>query len=198
MIEKIGPGYLVLIVGPSGAGKDTVLNIARETLDRESFHFPVRIVTRRSDVTEATQYVTSDDFERVQQLGGLSFVWRAHGLSYGLPRSMDDEIGAGRNVVSNVSRGIVKDARERYRNCFVILITANAATRAERLAARGRENPDELAARLSRETLVSVDFEPDAVIENETTPDQAARSLVQLLDELRQPALGATAAAYSR
>jgi ribose 1,5-bisphosphokinase len=179
----IGPGHLVLIVGPSGAGKDSVIARARLIAGCD-VHFPLRIVTRRSDPTEETQFVSLEDFERMEAVGALALSWRAHGLAYGLPISIDPEIESGRTVVANVSRAIIAAARRRYRHCNVVLITVDAETRARRLAERGRETDEERSQRLARETSAAGDFKPDLTIENDGALEQAAQRLLIHLTSL--------------
>jgi len=71
-----GPGVLVLVAGPSGAGKDTLIASARAHFhgDRR-FTFPKRVVTRASDMTEQVQQVSTGDFEAIEQRGGFLFAW---------------------------------------------------------------------------------------------------------------------------
>ena len=57
MTAKIGPGRLVLVVGPSGAGKDTLIAGARvKCLNNPTIVFPRRVVTRAASVAEDNDY----------------------------------------------------------------------------------------------------------------------------------------------
>ena len=88
------PGHLVLVVGPSGAGKDTLLNLARTHFaSREDVVFQRRVITRPADTTEDHEPVTEAEF------AGRDFAlsWRAHGLCYGIPLDLETELAAGQD-----------------------------------------------------------------------------------------------------
>lgn len=147
------PGALVLVVGPSGAGKDTLIGAARKALaDDPGFVFARRVITRDA-VAELEDHDSIDraGFEACKARGDFALTWEAHGLSYGIPASIDAEIEAGRTVVMNGSRRMIADAQARYPRCLVTLITADPAVRAHRLAGRGRETEAEIAERLAHE-----------------------------------------------
>jgi ribose 1,5-bisphosphokinase len=146
-------GVLVLVVGPSGGGKDTLITRAREALvGDQRFSFPRRIVTREA-VAELEDHDTIEleQFQKQKLRGAYALDWEAHGLHYALPASIDAALVAGRTVVANVSRKVIARAMEKYGRCEVLLITARPDVRAERLAKRGREMPEDIAARLARE-----------------------------------------------
>lgn len=161
-------GALVLVVGPSGAGKDTLIAAARERLrDDPRFAFPRRLVTRTA-LAEAEDHESIDHeaFARIRAEGGFALTWGAHGLGYALPRSIEALLAEGRTVVCNVSRRVVGDAMEKYPDSAVVLITAEPALRAARLAVRGREDEAGIAARLAREGAPVPEAVRPAVVDN--------------------------------
>jgi ribose 1,5-bisphosphokinase len=182
--EKIGPGALVLVVGPSGAGKDTLLGVAREMLgDHSGIVFARRAVTRESTAFENNEPVTREQFDRAVAAGAYALWWRAHGHGYGIARTIDDEIGASRVVVVNASRTIVDVARGRYQRLAVVLITAPAEVLAERLKTRRRDSDGDLAGRLQRASL-DTGSEPDLVISNIGAVENGARQLADFVARL--------------
>ena len=183
--QKIGPGALVLVVGPSGAGKDTLLGAAQDMLASDSVvMFPRRTVTREASAFENNEAVTPADFERAVDKGAYALWWRAHDQGYGISRTIDDEIGLGRTVVVNVSRTIIAEARRKYQRAVVVLITAPAEVLAERLAARKRDSDGDLGKRLQRAAMETEDA--DLVISNVGTIEDNARKLAQFIAGLRQ------------
>ena len=87
-------GSLVLVVGPSGAGKDSVLNGARAALaDDDDFVFVRRTITRTSGAGgEDNVEVTPEAFAAAKATGAFALSWRAHDLDYGIPKSIEDDL----------------------------------------------------------------------------------------------------------
>lgn len=145
-------GHLVLVVGPSGAGKDAVLEAARADLPPgPSIRFATRVITRPATAGgEDHEAVDPDTFQRLADGGAFALSWHAHGLDYGLPIAIEDWLADGAVVVANASRGVIDVARARYPALTVLQITAAPAVLARRLAARGREDGAAIDARLAR------------------------------------------------
>jgi ribose 1,5-bisphosphokinase len=179
---RIGPGRLVLVVGPSGAGKDTLIDAARAAC-RTSLDivFPRRVITRPSSAAEDHDTLAEQAFDQAATEGAFAIWWEAHGLRYGIPRAIDAELQAGRTVVCNVSRTVVRAARERYAHVAVVLVTAPPDVLAARLAGRGRSSDGNVAQRVGRVVAVESELKPDFTIENVGTVDQAARRLLSVL-----------------
>jgi ribose 1,5-bisphosphokinase len=171
----IGPGRVVLIVGPSGAGKDAVIREVRGRLvgDRR-FVFPRRVVTRAPDANEDHDTLSSAAFADQLWRGAFALHWQAHGLHYGIPADIDDAVRRGMNVVFNASRRVASTARARYVNVAVVLIDAPLEVRIERLVARNRERAEDIATRLKRSVPDFSAAEADLVIENVATLARAA------------------------
>lgn len=179
--QPIGPGLLVLVVGPSGAGKDTLIGLAQARCAKCSdIVFPVRTVTREASQHESNRSVTPDAFALEAEAGAFALWWYAHGHGYGIPKAIDDELRAGRSVVVNVSRGVIRDARKRYANVKVVHVTAPADVLAERLAARNRPSDGSLTARLARASDEN-DLRPDVVIENTGEAEAGAARLLAVI-----------------
>lgn len=177
----IGPGRLVLVVGPSGAGKDTLIAIAkRHCADDERVSFPRRVVTRPSSQFEDNLAMTPAEFDAAERRGAFALHWRAHDHAYGVSRQIDDDIHAGKTVVVNVSRSIIADVRKRYRNVTVVLITAPADVLAQRVAGRKRASDTSVEERLQRAALPETAV-PDVVISNVGSAEDHGRELAELV-----------------
>lgn len=176
-------GCLVLVVGPSGAGKDTLLNGARAALEGDAqFVFPRREITRPAEAGgEDHIAVDTDTFQAARDSGAYALSWSAHGLGYGIPRAIETELAAGRQVVINVSRGVIAEARARYPGTQVVAVTAPAEVLAERLAGRGRESAEEILARLARQAPAAADGPNVWRIDNGGRAEAAIAEFVALL-----------------
>jgi ribose 1,5-bisphosphokinase len=183
---RIGPGQLVVVVGPSGAGKDTLIAEARARLAGDpAYGFPLRIVTRAASAAEDNLTISDGDFAPAVSRGDFAFWWEAHGLKYALPAAIDADIRAGRTVVCNVSRGIVSALRPRYARLVVVLVTAPADVLADRLSGRGRASDGDLAQRLGRGAPPPAEFAPDHVIANVGDIADGAAHLVGVITGVR-------------
>ena len=177
----IEPGRLVVVVGPSGAGKDTLLRLAQAAcVDDLDIVFPRRIVTREASAAEDNVAVSVDEFRRALAQGDFAEHWEAHGHAYALPIEINDDIRAGRTVVANVSRTVVGQLRRAYANVVVVSITAPPEVLAQRLAARARRSDGNIGERLNR----SVDDEAasaNVTIVNAGSAEYHSRQLVRVI-----------------
>ena len=177
----IGPGRLVLVVGPSGAGKDTLLNLARAACaDDGRIVFPRRVVTREASPFEDNEQRSPDAFRQALARGEFAMHWEAHGHCYALPRAIEDDIRAGRTVVANISRTVIDVLRRTYADVTVISITAPPEVLAERLAARSRGSDGKIEDRIRR-TVDDAAATPDIVISNVGSADANASRLIQII-----------------
>ena len=172
-------GALVLVVGPSGAGKDSLIGAARTMLAGEpAFDFPLRLITRASDATEDCRTLTRAEFAQGRAKCAFALHWEAHGQGYALDRDILAAIERGAVVVANVSRQVIAPARRIASNVFVVHVTVDADTLAERLRARGRDS--DIESRLIRADLALQDA-PDLEIVNDGPLQQSAETLVAFL-----------------
>ena len=174
--DLIGPGRLVLVVGPSGAGKDTLIAGARAACrDDATVVFPRRVVTRPASNFEDNDFVSKSAFEQAAAKDAFAFWWSAHGHDYGIPLAIDFDIESGRTVVCNASRTMVEVVRKRYAHVMTILVTAPKDVLAARLAARDRASDGRIVERLSRGDIAGEMSRPDVVINNVGEPDRCVR-----------------------
>ncbi|TIO08964.1 phosphonate metabolism protein/1,5-bisphosphokinase (PRPP-forming) PhnN [Mesorhizobium sp.] len=178
----IRDGVFVAVVGPSGAGKDTVIGYARTLFADESrLDFVRRVITRPSDTSEDHDTLADAAFVEAEADGAFAIAWEAHGLRYGIPAEVDWSVANGRVAIANVSRAIIPVLRERYANLAVVEITASPEILAERLAMRGRESRGEVLARLARSANVALSGPGVTSIDNSGPREAAGERFADVL-----------------
>ena len=141
-------GRLIAVVGPSGVGKDSVM--AGLVSARPGLRVVRRVITRAADAGgEDFEPVNLVEFERRAAAGDFLLDWPAHGLRYGIPATVQDDLAKG-DVLANLSRGVLAQAQALLPQVIVLSLTARPDTLAARLGARGREDGADMAARLAR------------------------------------------------
>lgn len=178
---------LILVVGPSGAGKDSLIQGARLHMAGDpSVCFARRVVTRPNHPGgESHDSVTLEAFERAEEAGQFMLSWRAHGLAYGIPIAVESQRRQGAAVVANVSRSVLADARARLAPVGVIVVSAPVDVLARRLAGRGRENAEAIGQRLAR-AAVDVPSGPDVrLVENDRDLAQGISAFMAAIVSLR-------------
>lgn len=179
-------GRLVLVVGPSGAGKDSILRyaIARFAGD-DRFVFPKRCITRIVDIAaEDHDSLGEQAFDVQAALGAFALKWEAHGLKYGVRREIDEDLAQGRVVSVNVSRMILADIAHRYPMAVVVEISASPDIRAARIAARGRENATDIMRRIGRSALTTPSKLQLNAICNDGEISEAGGNFCRLLESI--------------
>ena len=179
-------GRLLLIVGPSGAGKDTLIDGLRCAAgEEEGFIFPVRFITRPAGAGgEAHQAVTMEQFGKMRAAGRFAFHWRAHGLSYAIPSTIDDDLEKGRVVVINVSRAIIRETLRRYPRTRVINVTIKPEILQRRLRGRGRESEAEIQERMERSRMFALGGENITEFANNLSIEEGREEFVSLVRKL--------------
>lgn len=183
-------GMFVAVVGPSGAGKDTLLQkAASELASRPDFLFARRVITRASDgVTEDHDTMTAEAFEVARAAGAFCLNWQAHGLCYGLPSAALDATGRGDTVVANVSRMVLGEAAKVFGSLTLIEITADPKVLAGRIAARGRESLADALIRASRSVPLDIPAGCWHIrIDNSGAVESASQRFLEVLLTLSRP-----------
>ena len=178
-IAAIGTGRLIAVVGPSGAGKDTLINLARAACaGDDNISFPRRVVTREGSRFEDNRQVSVEAFRQALARGEFALHWKAHGHCYALPRAIDDELRTGRTVVANLSRTVIDAIRRTYAGATVVLVTAPPEILAARLAARDRGSDADIGHRLGRRVE---DVAADMTILNVGSAEDHAQELIEII-----------------
>ena len=179
-------GIMVVVVGQSGAGKDTLMNLAaRHFAGRADIHFTRRVITRHRDAGgEDHLSVSLQGFTAMEQSGSFAVWWEAHGLKYGIPAEVSAALSRGHVVVANGSRSALHRFHAAFPRLKVINVTARPEVLASRLEARGRETHEDIMARLARGPLtVRGDYDVTE-LDNSGSLEEAKQKMVAILDGL--------------
>ncbi|MGQ3017869.1 phosphonate metabolism protein/1,5-bisphosphokinase (PRPP-forming) PhnN [Phenylobacterium sp.] len=176
-------GLLVLVVGPSGVGKDTLIDGARATLaDNREVVFVRRDITRPAEAGgEDHRPVSEAEFQRREAAGGYVLSWRAHGLCYGVPADILQDLALGRRVVVNVSRGVIDEARRRLWAVRIVSVSADPEQLAARLRGRGRESEAEIADRIARAQAYGVAGDDVITLRNDGSREAGVMAMIRAI-----------------
>lgn len=176
---------LIYVMGPSGAGKDSVLDWLRDHLPADlPVHWARRTITRPTSAGgEAHEAIDTPNFEALQKQGQFALAWQANGLHYGVRLTELAPLQQGHWVLVNGSRGHLAHALQSHPGLQVVHITADPATLVQRLTQRQRETPEQIQQRVDR---ASAFVAPQGAIEvlNNGTLDQAGQQLLLALQQL--------------
>jgi ribose 1,5-bisphosphokinase len=178
---------LVYVMGPSGAGKDSVLLAARKQLSpAERVIIAHRYITRPADGgAENHVALSAGEFESRRAAGLFAFHWQAHGFRYAIGAEIELWQRAGFTVVVSGSREHFTTWQPRPADVVPVMITASSDTLRGRLAARDRENAAAMTERLQRAADYKVDDHRLVLIDNSGA---LADSVQQLVGVLRRAA----------
>lgn len=179
-------GRLFYVIGPSGSGKDTLMQYARGKLaEREKIVFAHRYITRQPElVGENHIYLSEAEFAAKEKQGFFAMQWDSHGLRYGIGKEINFWLAQDFNVVINGSREYLPIALDKEPKIRVILIRTSTAVLRERLKKRQRETDDEIEQRLERATLFNhIDHPNVTLLDNDGGLDDSGAAFIALLTQ---------------
>jgi len=203
MSRQRTPGTLVYVMGPSGSGKDSLLDYARRRLN--NFHsltwntsanihkelrpvfFVRRYITRPAGSGGERHYpLTMEEFQRLRFLGEFAMSWESHDLRYGVGAEIDYMLAAGAVVVVNGSREYLPRALKKYPALAPVLISASTEILYERLEKRGRETVEEIRERLAGVSMEVPDIPGLIRLDNSGNLEEAGHRFTELFTRWRQ------------
>ncbi|MHA1719366.1 MAG: phosphonate metabolism protein/1,5-bisphosphokinase (PRPP-forming) PhnN [Promethearchaeota archaeon] len=163
-------GQLFFLIGNSGSGKDSLLNEVLSSWPKDfvSIKVPQRYITRPSHETEPFISVSKEKFIEMKNKNEFSLTWHIYDLDYGVPKIIEKWLSDGFNVIINVSRTIVPQARKKFPNLRVIFVKVPFEITLKRIKSRGREdeNSEKFKMRVKRAKENQEYPEADFVIDN--------------------------------
>ncbi|MFW9951562.1 MAG: phosphonate metabolism protein/1,5-bisphosphokinase (PRPP-forming) PhnN, partial [Candidatus Thorarchaeota archaeon] len=185
-MRKNFPGFLILVIGNSGSGKDSIIKGVIEKYSQETpkIHIVQRYITRPPSEFEENLAITPKVFKDMDKKHKFALKWKIYGLYYGIPSEIDNWLENGDLVLVNVSRKIINQARKNYENVKVVFIQVPFELSVQRLTKRGRESNKKLKERLERARKNQSFPTADTVINNSGKLDDAINQFKKYLDAL--------------
>lgn len=184
-LNRRSAGRLVYLMGPSGSGKDSLIEASRARLQAAGIEVATRVITRSAEAKgeEATS-VSVEEFARLRASGALALDWQANGLAYGIPVQIDRWLAQDRHVLVNGSRAYLEQARARYPGLLAIRLDVDPAVLRHRLLARDREPIEQIEERLARgHRLQALSTNLVRTLDNSGSLDNAIEGLFRILRE---------------
>ncbi|MFX1312664.1 MAG: phosphonate metabolism protein/1,5-bisphosphokinase (PRPP-forming) PhnN [Promethearchaeota archaeon] len=176
-------GVLFLVVGNSGAGKDSIIYgvINKYPSNLKKIYAPKRYITRAPSETEKNISISPLDFKKMEEDGKYALQWHIYSLNYGIPIEIENWLKKGHPVIINVSRTVVCEAKEKYKNIKVIFINVPFEITYQRIKDRKRESKELLDKRIERAKNNQTFPEADFVVDNSGKLDDAINQLLEYI-----------------
>ena len=174
---------LVIFIGPSGSGKDTLMVKSRDQILAEDLnvHIAQRWITRENDETEQFHSITRQEFLDGKANNVFVLSWEIYGNCYGVPWSEINPYLEQGLVLLNLSRKELAKVRSIYPKCKIILIEVATELAQKRIKQRRRDQGKMLDARIKRlQEKVELPFIPDLIVKNNS---KTINSIIVILTE---------------
>lgn len=176
---------IIYVMGPSGSGKDTIINTLRSR-SMDNLQVAHRYITRDwQSAGENHIELSQQEFEQRKTLGFFALDWAANQQQYAIGKEIDIWLSNGQNVLVNGSRSYLAEAMALYPDMIKpVLIEVAMDKLQQRLFERGRENPVEIDLRLQRHRQLSKTADAQhSVIENNHSIEAAVDQLATIVKE---------------
>lgn len=168
---------IILIVGASGVGKDSLMKKTQEVFSE--CNFVRRYITRQPDEHENNYFISEHKFHKLQSEDFFICTWAAHGNYYGIAK---EEIKGGVNFIS-ISRKAIKDFEKVYKRVVTIHVRVSRYELENRLRARGRESEGEIQKRLAR-SYKNIESKELFEFDNSATIHKSEEQFIELLEKI--------------
>ena len=169
-----------LIIGNSGAGKDTIINEVKKRFPAhyKELKVPKRVITRQSSDSEKFESVSTETFQHLRESGEFILEWESYDHFYGIRREVQDWLNAGHPVLLNVSRKVIQTAREKFPGIRVIFLRVPLKITADRIIERGRESYKEVLTRVVRAQGHQDHNKADFIVDNVDNPGETSQKVL--------------------
>jgi guanylate kinase len=188
VVEGQPGAQLVIISGPSGVGKDTIIAAMQARQPPHPRHYVITCTTRARRAYEVDGrdylFVSAEDFARLRDAEALLEASRVHGNWYGTPRDqVRSALGSGRDAILKIDVQGARKVRDAVPGALLVFVVPPSLEALEaRLVGRSTESGEDLARRRADAAAeLARQHEYDHVVVNET--GQIART-AELIDAI--------------
>ncbi len=179
-------GQILAMVGPSGAGKDSLLRWLADRLGRdESIRIAQRWITRAAHPSEDHRALDDAQYDAMLAADEFALHWRGNGTRYAVGHEIDRWCDQGATVLYNGSRAHLPQLLRCYPQAGVIQVRVSPAVMAQRLRERARETEREIAERLERHAALDAPLPLHAsrvfVLDNDGPLESSGNALLAYL-----------------
>jgi guanylate kinase len=194
IIEGAPGAMLVIISGPSGVGKDTIIEALRRRAHDPEYRYVVTCTTRapRPGEVDGVDYLflSRREFLRLRAARQLLETNEVHGNWYGSPRDqVRDAVSTGRHAVLKIDvQGAQKVKEQVSEAVLIFVVPPSLETLITRLRTRATETADELELRQRNAAIeLARQHDYDHVVVNETGQvERTAERIDQIIAEERR------------
>jgi len=185
-MSKNLPGFIFLLVGNSGSGKDSIISgvMSKYPSSLKKLLSPKRYITRPPSEFEDNVSLTQDEFKDMLKKGSFALEWNIYDLNYGIPVEIEEWLKNGHPVIINVSRIIIEKAKSKYKNIKVIFIEVPLNITIKRLKDRKRETEKLLKDRIDRARRNQKFPKADFTVDNSGDLDSAINQCLNYLESV--------------
>lgn len=166
------PGLLIVISGPSGAGKGTLCNLIKKEFP--NIYYSISATTRspRQGERHGVDYLfmSKEEFLELRDANGFLEWAEVYGNYYGTPRSkVEENIAQGRDVILEIDiQGALHVKKQYPEGVFIFIVPPSIKELKRRIETRGQDSPEDISKRLkSAHTELAYVSEYDYVIVND-------------------------------
>lgn len=174
-MDPVNDAILVIISGPSGVGKDTIIEALRRRSHDPEYHYVVTCTTRAKRPGEVSGvdywFLDRATFAAQRAAGEFLEANKVHGNWYGTPRSqVRQALAEGRDVILKIDVQGAQVVKEKIPGALLVfLIPPSLQDLFQRLRSRATETADELEIRQRNAAIELARQEDyDYVVTNET------------------------------
>jgi len=191
VLEGAPGALLVIISGPSGVGKDTIIDALRDRARDPDYHYVVTCTTRQPRPGEVPglsyRFLSDEEFQALDAAGELLESAEVHGNYYGTPRrEVADALRDGHDVILKIDVQGARVVKERVPDALLVFIVPPSLEALfQRLRSRATETADELEIRQRNAAIeLARQGDYDRVVVNETGEvDRTAAEIEAIIEQ---------------